>query len=121
MRQVALILALTVPLSGCGWLSNSFAFVGEAFGFGAGGEGLPFRATAAAGNDPRDLVVSVPAGPTVALDDLRESARFPVTRYCIANFGTSQADWALDAATGDWAVTRTENGALLQARCMGRA
>jgi hypothetical protein len=57
----------------------------------------------------------------VALDDLRESARFPVTRYCIANFGTSQADWALDPATGDWAVTRTENGALLQARCTGRA
>jgi hypothetical protein len=61
MRQVALILALTVPLAGCGWLSNSFAFVGEAFGFGADGEGLPFRATAAAGEDPRDLVVSVPA------------------------------------------------------------
>jgi hypothetical protein len=53
MRQVALILALTVPLAGCGWLSNSFAFVGDAFGFGAGGEGLPFRATAAGGRPAR--------------------------------------------------------------------
>jgi hypothetical protein len=57
--RVALILALTLPLAGCGWLSNSFAFVGDAFGFGAGGEGLPFRATASQGDDPRDLVVSV--------------------------------------------------------------
>jgi hypothetical protein len=119
--RVALAFAMTVPLAGCGWLSNSFAFVGDAFGFGAGGEGLPYRATAAQGDDPRELVVSVPAGPTVALDDMRESARFPVTRYCIANFGTSQAEWVTDPATDDWAVTRTENGALLQARCMGRA
>jgi hypothetical protein len=44
-----------------------------------------------------------------------------VTRYCLATFGTSEADWATDPATGDWAVTRTENGAVLQARCTGRA
>ena len=44
-----------------------------------------------------------------------------MTRYCIANYGTSQADWVIDPQTEDWAVTFTESGALLQARCMGRA
>ena len=65
--------------------------------------------------------MTVPVGSGVALDDFRESARYPVTRYCIANYGTSQADWVIDPQTKDWAVTFTENGALLQARCMGRA
>jgi hypothetical protein len=120
MRRAALALLLTLPLAGCDWLSNSFGSIGETFGFGDDG-GLPFRARADAGEDPRDLVVSVPAPASVTLDELRESARFPVTRYCIANYGTSEAEWTMDPATGDWAVTRTENGARLQARCTGRA
>jgi hypothetical protein len=95
--------------------------LGEFLGLGTGGEGLPYRATADAQDDPRDLVVTVPVGSAVALDDFRESARYPVTRYCIANFGTSQADWVIDPRTEDWAVTFTEDGARLQARCTGRA
>ena len=118
--RVPLVLALAVPLAGCGWLSNTFGSLGESFGFGDDG-GLPFRATVDPGEDPRDLVVAVPAPASVPLADLRESARFPVTRYCLTTFGTSEADWTLDPATGDWAVTRTERGALLQARCTGRA
>ena len=118
--RVALALALTLPLAGCGWLSNTFGSIGETFGFGDDG-GLPFRASVDPGEDPRDLVVSVPAPASVALEELRESARFPVTRYCLANYGTSEAEWVTDPATGDWAVTRTENGARLQARCTGRA
>ncbi len=121
MARVALVVALTLPLAGCGWLSNAFGGIGAAFGFGGGGEGLPYRATVAKGEDPRDLIVTVPAQPTVELDAFRESARFPVTRYCLNTFGTSQADWTIDPATRDWAVTWTTNGALLQARCMGRA
>jgi hypothetical protein len=120
MRRVVLAVAVALPLSGCGWLSNGFGSVSEFFGYG-GNAGLPYRATAASQDDPRNLVVTVPVGSSVALDDFRESARFPVTRYCIANYGTSQADWVIDPQTEDWAVTFTENGALLQARCMGRA
>jgi hypothetical protein len=66
----------------------------ETFGFGDDG-GLPFRASIDAGEDPRDLVVAVAVPATVALTDFRESARFP--------------------------VTRTTEGARLQARCTGRA
>jgi len=121
MRRVVVAIVLTVPLAGCGWLSNTFAGIGDTFGFGGGTGGLPYRATAAKGEDPRNLIVTVPVQPTVALADFRESARFPVTRYCLSTFGTSEADWATDPATGDWAVTWTTNGALLQARCTGRA
>jgi hypothetical protein len=117
--RVVLAFALTLPLAGCGWLSNTFGSLGESFGFGDDG-GLPFRASVDAGEDPRDLVVSVPAPASVPLADFRESARFPVTRYCLTTFGTSEADWTTDP-TGDWAVVRTENGARLQARCTGRA
>jgi hypothetical protein len=118
--RVALALGLVLPLAGCGWLTETFGSIGEAFGFGDDG-GLPFRASVDAGEDPRDLVVAVAVPATVALADFRESARFPVTRYCIATYGTSEADWAMDPATGDWAVTRTTEGARLQARCTGRA
>jgi len=118
--RVALAFALTLPLAGCGWLSNTFGSVGETFGFGDDG-GLPFRASADPGEDRRNLLVSVAVPATVPLEDFRESARFPVTRYCLANYGTSEADWATDPATGDWAVTRTTEGVRLQARCTGRA
>ena len=120
MRRAGLVLALTLPLAGCGWLSNTFGSIGETFGFGDDG-GLPFRASVDEGEDPRDLVVSVAVPTAVPLEEFRESARFPVTRYCLTTYGTSEADWTTDPATGDWAVTRTESGALLQARCTGRA
>ena len=61
MRRVAVVLALTVPLAGCGWLSNGFGSVSEFFGYG-GNAGLPYRATAASQDDPRNLVVTVPVG-----------------------------------------------------------
>ena len=41
MRRVVLAVAVTVPLSGCGWLSNGFGSVSEFFGYGTGGEGCP--------------------------------------------------------------------------------
>ena len=43
--------------------------------------------------------------PGASLDDVRESARFEVTRYCLSTYGGSAADWTVDPATGD----ETEN------------
>lgn len=63
MRQVAPIPALTLPLSGCGWLSNSFAGVSVAKGFGPGDTGLPGRATVPRADDRRDLFGVTGAGP----------------------------------------------------------
>ncbi len=116
LMRGAVCLVLVLSLSGCGWLRDTFSFGG---GIGAAAE-TPYRATARAGEDNRDLAVTVSAGPQVPLEEFRESARYAVTRYCLGAFGMSEADWATDSATGDWAVTRTENAALLQARCTGR-
>ena len=116
LRVAALGLFLALP--GCGWIGETFSGVGRAFGFGDDG-GLPFRAAARPGEDRRDLAVTVTVPASVPLEDFRESARFPVTRYCIETFGTSEADWAIDPARGDWAVARTETTAALSARCTG--
>jgi hypothetical protein len=114
MRGPALGVLLVLPLAGCGWLGNTFSF----------GDGAvvatPYRATVRAGEDRRDLTVTVAGAANVPLEDMRESARYAVTRYCIENFGKSEAAWATDPATQDWAVARTENGAVLEARCTGR-
>ena len=64
--RVVLALAMTLPLAGCGWLSNTFGSIGETFGFGDDG-GLPFRASVDAGEDRRDLLVSVPVPVCVPL------------------------------------------------------
>ena len=112
----AVCFALVLSLSGCGWLRDTFS-VGGGIGVAAP---TPYRATASAGEDRRDLVVRVAAGPQVPLEEFRESARYAVTRYCLGAFGMSEAEWASDPATGDWAVARTEDAALLEARCTGR-
>jgi hypothetical protein len=114
MVRAALILALLVPLAGCGWIRDTFSF-------GGGDAPTLFRGSVKAGEDRRDLAVTVAVPPGATLDDFRESARFPVTRYCIETYGTSEAEWATDPTTGDWAVARTTDAALLQARCTGRA
>lgn len=111
-------LCLIVALPGCGWIGDRFTGVGRALGFGDDG-GLPFRAAARPGEDRRDLAVTVTVPASVPLEEFRESARFPVTRYCIETFGSSEADWAVNPATGDWAVARTETTAALNARCTG--
>ena len=79
---------------------------------------LPFKAKLSDLEDPRDFVVVVntPDGPA-ALADMRESARFHATRYCLRTFGASDADWSIDPATGDWAVVRTEGSATVSGRC----
>jgi hypothetical protein len=114
LRAAALGLLLALP--GCGWIGDTFSGVGRAFGFGDDG-GLPFRGAVRPGEDPRDLDVTVTVPPNLPLAEFRESARFPVTRYCIETFGSSEADWVIEPATGDWAVARTETSAALRARC----
>lgn len=110
-------LCLILALPGCGWIGDTFSSVGRAFGFGDDG-GLPFRAAARPGEDRRNLAVTVTVPPAVPLEEFRESARFPVTRYCIETFGSSEAEWATGPG-GDWAVARTETTAALSARCTG--
>lgn len=112
-------LGLLLALTGCGWIGDRFTGVGRALGFGDDGS-MPFRAAVRPGEDRRDIAVTVTVPPGVPLADFRESARFPVTRYCIETFGSSEAEWTADPASGDWAVARAETTAGLRARCAAR-
>lgn len=103
---------IALAVSGCSLIRP---FGGE----GVSATALPFQASISKGEDPRDLAVTVKAN-GASLADVRESARFPVTRYCLTTYGGSDAAWAIDPATGDWAVQREDGDILLSARCTTR-
>jgi hypothetical protein len=65
------------------------------------------------------VAVSVKA-PEASVEDVRESARFEVTRYCLSTYGGSAADWTIDPATGDWAFVREGENMVFAARCTTR-
>ena len=121
-KYVVFAVALT-SLAGCGVLGgNGNGFLGLGRFFGDGGSdaaGLPYRASLQRGDDRRDFEVRVEAG-GVGVADVRESVRFPATRYCIETYGRSDVDWAVDPATGDWAFTRSGESMIFQGRCTAR-
>ena len=107
--RVLAIGILLVSLSGC-------SLIRPQDGEGVAASALPYRASIDRGEDRRDVSVTVRAsGATV--DEVRESARFPVTRYCLSTFGGSDADWTMDPVTGDWAVSREGETMIFSARC----
>lgn len=109
---VALQVAALVGLTGCGLIRSTS-------GEGVAATELPYKASIDRGEDRRDVTVTVRAG-AATLSDVRESARFPVTRYCLSTFGGSAAEWGIDPATGDWAYTRQGQDMVLSARCVTR-
>jgi hypothetical protein len=77
---------------------------------------LPHQASLRAERDGQ-LTVTVRAE-GAGLAEVRESARYPVTRHCIDRHGASAADWEVDPATGDWAFARDSAGNMvLRTRC----
>lgn len=103
---------LVLSLAGC-------SLIRPQTGEGVAATALPYRSNLARGEDRRDVTVTVRA-PGASLEDIRESARFPVTRYCLSFYGASTADWTIDPATGDWAVAREGENLILNARCTAR-
>ena len=111
MRAI-LILLLASTVAGCATVDRLNPFgrktIAEA--------GLPYRAALRADKDGV-LSVSVKA-PGEQVAGVRESVRYPVTRHCLKERGVSDADWVMDAATGDWAYTTDGQGTFtFQARC----
>ncbi len=85
---------------------------------------LPFKATLDRAEDPRDFTVSLAATGDIspeAIDTMRESIRYPATRYCLYNFGGSDIDWQTDAVSGDWAVSRNGERLAFHGRCQSRS
>ncbi len=109
---LAVALLFPVVLSGCG-------LFGSAGGGSVPDSVLPFEARLIEGEDPR-MVQVVVAAAGASVDDVRESARFPVTRYCLNQFGRSDARWEIDPDTGDWAVSRSSEAMIFNARCTAR-
>lgn len=110
---IALLVA-TSTLTACG--------IGERFGLGFGRTnikaGLPYRASLSRGSGTDGFTVRVSArGAT--LEQARESARYPATRYCLQRTGSSGITWVIDPATGDWAFTRDGGDLSVRGRCNG--
>lgn len=80
---------------------------------------IPYRTRLAREQDRREIAVSV-ENRGAGLGEVREAVRFEATRYCLQIFGASDADWTLDAATGDWAFTTDGTRLTFRARCTGR-
>lgn len=82
--------------------------------------GLPYDARLSTGETRREFTILVDA-PGATLTQARESARYEATLHCIEQTGFSTVDWDTDAATGDWAVARTEDGEpIVSGRCAER-
>ena len=111
MRWLAVGIVL-VSFSGC-------SLIRPQDGEGVAASALPYQASIDRGEDRRDVSVLVRAG-GVSVDEVRESARFPVTRYCLSTFGGSDADWTIDPETGDWAFLRDGETMIFTARCTTR-
>ena len=106
------VFILTVfALAGCGLFGGDRAYSPAT---------LPFRATMVKGDDPRDISVRVADAAEASVEDVRESARFQATSYCLPTFGKSDAEWTEDAATGDWAFLRDGDDMIFTARCTAR-
>ena len=115
MRFV-LILGLVLSLGGC---STVGGWIGGLWGSDVSDRALSYRAKLTRGADRRDFLVSVSAG-GVSVDDVRESARFPATRYCLKTFGGSDIDWLTNPDTGDWSFARDGQNMIFSGHCLAR-
>ena len=112
-RNLIVSTCIALTLSGCGLRERIFGTDGTS------DRALPYRASLARGEDRRDITVRVRAqNATVA--QVRESARFQATRYCLTNYGGSETHWTLDARTGDWAFVQDGDEMVFTGRCVAR-
>lgn len=114
--RIVLGLTMALVLGGCGW-ADRLGLARE-----TSDASLPYSAQLNSGDEPRDFTVTVEAPAGTPVNELRESVRFPATRYCIETFGASDADWTIDETTGDWQYTVNETGDALtfSGRCTAR-
>ncbi len=82
---------------------------------------LPYPSRLAQGDGSAQFAVAVTSN-GAPLDAVRESVRFPATRYCMRHFGTSDIDWAAPAGTPEaWTGRADAKGQVVYAgRCTGR-
>ena len=113
--RMLIILGLVVTASGCDRLPLPGS---ELFARSVPEEGLPYRATLRReGRLDPDFTVTVRAR-RAGLEQVRESVRYPGTRYCLRTFGTSEITWRASGSPDNWIATPTRSGDLVfRGRC----
>ncbi len=114
LKRWIILGSIALILSGCGVRERLFGGGGQA------DRALPFRTSITKGEDRRDFAVRVVRAGGVSVSDVRESARFEATRYCLTNYGGSDARWDIDLRTGDWAFSRDGSDMIFRGRCVAR-
>lgn len=113
MVRIFLLLTLVCALTSCSVFSRDKSRRADTE------RELPFRASLTKGDDKRDVAVSV-VHKGEDLDAVRESVRFQATKYCLLNFGGSDAEWEIDPETADWAYIDAGDTWVFSARCSVR-
>ena len=112
MMRAVLILLVAGVVAGCSAADRLNPFKRKTEAEAA----LPFRA--ALRREADDVLAVTVKADGAGLDAVRESVRYPVTRYCLTERGQSDADWVIDPATGDWAFVADASGNLtFRAKC----
>ena len=99
MLRVTLIAALILSTAACGRFG-----IGDQSRRAESNVELPFRAKLSKGEERAFTVAVTHEGNGV--EEVRESVRFEATKYCLLNFGGSDAEWEIDPASEDWAFTQ---------------
>lgn len=113
LKRWIILGSVALILSGCGIRERLF-------GGAQADRTLPYRATVAKGEDRRNISVRVVRAGGVSVGQVRESARFAATRYCLTNFGGSDTRWEIDPRSGDWAFSRDGADMIFRGRCVAR-
>ena len=114
LKRWIILGSVALILSGCGIRERLFGGGGQA------DRALPYRTTVSKGEDRRNFAVRVVRAGGVSVADVRESARFGATRYCLTTFGGSDTRWEIDPRTGDWAFMRDGSDMIFRGRCVAR-
>ncbi|MEP3345492.1 MAG: hypothetical protein ABJN34_11630 [Litoreibacter sp.] len=113
MIRTALITALVLTTASCSTLARDKSRGAESE------RALPFKAKLSKGDDKRDIAISV-ENKGAGVEEVRESVRFEATKYCLLNFGGSEAEWQVSPVSDDWAFTQDGNKLVFNARCVAR-
>jgi uncharacterized protein YgiB involved in biofilm formation len=109
LKMTALACACAAVLAGCGESRKDLPVF----------EGVPFRTDASAVDKKvtRALFEAHVYDARSSLDGAREAARYAGTKYCIANYGSSKIDWAIDIDNPATPLPLDEDILVLQGTC----
>lgn len=114
MIRAIVILAVALSVASCGVLRSDKSK-------GAASEReLPFKAKLSKGSDDKREISIAVRNRGAGVEEVRESVRFEATKYCLLNFGGSEAEWQMDATGAEWAFTQDGDALVFKARCSAR-